>query len=83
MKFSTSVSLINRNTGHKPIHKYMGQTKVDKSNNYTLINFPWVLHPTGNPQDKKVWVPLRVLRDDLFTCVALHHRGTHAISTAS
>ena len=81
MKFSTSVSLINRNTGHKPIHNYVGQTKVDKSNNKTLTNFPWDLYPTGNPQDKKVWVPLRVLLDDLFTCVALHHRGTHAIST--
>ena len=44
--------------------------------------FPWILYPTGNPQDKKVWVTLRLLRDDLFTCVALHHRGTHANSTA-
>ena len=54
MKFSTSVSLINRNTGHKPIH--MGQTK-GTSLIIKLTNFPWVLYPTGNPQDKKVWVP--------------------------
>ena len=57
MKFSTSVSLINRNTGHKSIHNDMGKVKVDKSNNKTLTNFPWVLYPNGNPQNKKVWVP--------------------------
>ena len=27
MKFSTSVSLISRNTGHKPIHNHMGQQR--------------------------------------------------------
>ena len=52
MTFFTSVSLINRNTGHKPIHNRMGQTKVDKS-----TDFSWVLYPTDNRQDKKVWVP--------------------------
>ena len=58
MKFFTSVSLIGRNTGQKPIHNHMGQTKVDKSNNQTPTSFfPWVLYPTCNPQDKKVWVP--------------------------
>ena len=57
MKFSTSLSLINRNTGHKSIHNDMGKVKVDKSNNKTLTNFPWVLYPNGNPQNKKVWVP--------------------------
>ena len=81
MKFSTSVSLINRNTGHKSIHNDMGKVKVDKSNNKTLTNFPWVLYPNGNPQNQESMGPLRMLCDDLFTCVALHHRGTHAIST--
>ena len=60
MKFSTSVSLINRNTGHKSIHNDMGKVKVDKSNNKTLTNFPFgfytlmAIHRTrkyGSPQN--------------------------------
>ena len=81
MKFSTSVSLINWNTGHKPIHNHMGQTKVDKSNNQTLTNFSLGFIPCWQSTGQESMGPLRVLCDDLFTCVALHHRGTHAIST--
>ena len=57
MKFSTSVSLINRNTGHKPIHNHMGQTKGTSLIIKLWQIFPCVLYPTGNPQVKKVWLP--------------------------
>ena len=61
MKFSTSVSLINRNTGHKSIHNDMGKVKVDKSNNKTLTNFPWVLYPNGNHRTRKYGSPQNVM----------------------
>ena len=50
MKFSTSVSLINRNTGHKPIHNYMGQTFLGF---YTLL----AIHRTrkyGSPSERRL-----------------------------
>ena len=80
MKFSTSVSLINRNTGHKPIHNDMGKIRWTS----LIINFDKFslgFIPYWQSTEQESMGPLRMLCDDLFTCVALHHRGTHAIST--